>query len=148
MKKYWPVGLAIIIGIIFGNLIFDSYETETVMSSDGSVYMLQYGAYTSKEVMNENIKNLDSSLYVISFVDDVYYVYFGLTTNYYNALNIVKIYKGRDIYLYIKENYLGKNSVISEIKRLDSLMKDETNNEVVLSYVKDGLNIYRNNYKN
>ena len=148
MKKYWPIGLAIIIGIIFGNLIFDSYETETVMSSDGSVYMLQYGAYTSKEVMNENIKNLDSSLYVISFVDDVYYVYFGLTTNYYNALNIVKIYKNRDIYLYIKENYLGKNSVISEIKRLDSLMKDETNNEIVLSYVKDGLNIYRDNYKN
>lgn len=148
MKKYWPIGLAIIIGIIFGNLIFDSYETETVMSSDGSVYMLQYGAYTSKEVMNENIKNLDSSLYVISFIDDVYYVYFGLTTNYYNALNIVKIYKNRDIYLYIKENYLGKNSVISEIKRLDSLMKDETNNEIVLSYVKDGLNIYRDNYKN
>lgn len=148
MKKYWPVGLAIIIGIIFGNLIFDSYETEAVMSSDGSVYMLQYGAYTSKEVMDENIKNLDSSSYVISFVDDIYYVYFGITTNYYNALNISKIYKNQDIYLYIKENYFGKGSVISEIKKIDSLMKDESNNEKVLDYVKDGLRIYQDNYKN
>lgn len=148
MKKYWPIGLASLIGIIFGNLIFDSYETETVMSSDGSVYMLQYGAYTSKEVMEDNIKKLDSSLYVISLVDNIYYVYFGITTNYYNALNISKIYKKQDVFLYIKENYLGKSSVISEIKKIDSLMKDETNNEKVLDYVKDGLDIYRNIYKN
>lgn len=148
MKKYWPIGLASLIGIIFGNLIFDSYETEAVMSSDGSVFMLQYGAYTNKEVMDENIKNLDSSSYIVSFVNDIYYVYFGITTNYYNALNISKIYKKQDIFLYIKENYIGKSSVISEIKKIDSLMKDETNNEKVLEYVKDGLNIYQNNYKN
>ena len=116
------------------------------MSSDGNVYMLQYGAYTSESVMQENVKNLDSSIYIIDEIDNVYYVYCGITTNYYNALNVVEIYKDRDIFLYIKENYLGKSSMVDELKKLDSLMKDEKNNEVVLKYVRDGLVLYKNNY--
>jgi len=82
MKKHMPIVLAIIIGIIFGNIIFNSYETETVMSSDGSIYMLQYGAYTNESILKENIKKLNNDSYIVEQSDDNYYVYFGVTTNY------------------------------------------------------------------
>ena len=72
MKGYIPILLAIIIGFVFGNLIFDSYETEVVMNSDGNVYMLQYGAYTNEEVMKENIKKLDSESYIVDVIDNIY----------------------------------------------------------------------------
>lgn len=146
MKGYIPILLAIIIGFVFGNLIFDSYETEVVMNSDGNVYMLQYGAYTNEEVMKENIKKLDSESYIVDVIDNIYYVYFGITTNYYNALNIVKIYKEKDIFLYIKDNYLGKSNMISQIKKIDNLIKDEKNQEKINSYLKEGLLIYKNSY--
>lgn len=146
MKKYMPVMMAVIIGIVFGNIIFNSYETETVMSSDGNVYMLQYGAYTNENVLKENIKNLSNDSYIVDKVFDNYYVYFGITTNYYNALNIVNIYKDKGIFLYIKENYVGKSQLIDKIKSLDLLMKDEDNQEMVLNYTKESLTIYQSNH--
>ena len=146
MKKYGPVGLAIIIGLIFGNLIFDSYETEAVMSSDGNVYMLQYGAYVSEDVMKENIKNLTDYFYITEEHDDVYYIYLGVSTNYDNALNIAKIYKDKDIHLYIKENYLGNSNLIGKIKELDKLIETEKDDKEILTYVKKGLVLYNNNY--
>lgn len=148
MKKYMPIVMAIIIGNIFGNLIFDSYESEVVMTSDGNVYMLQYGAYTKKEVLNENTKNLELDSYIIENINDVYYVYFGITTNYYNALNIVDFYKDKGIFLYIKENYLGKSELIEKIKNNDLLIKDEKNNDLIIKYIKDNLNIYKNSINN
>lgn len=146
MKKHLPIIMAIIIGIIFGNIIVNSYETETVMSSDGSVYMLQYGAYTNESVLKENIKTLSNDSYIVEEDLDNYYVYFGVTTNYYNALNIVELYKNKGIFLYIKENYIGKSSLIDKLKKLDSLMKDEEDKGMVLNYAKESLNIYQNNY--
>lgn len=142
MKKYIPIFMAIIVGIIFGNLIFDSYKSELVMSNDGSVYMLQYGAYTNENVMKENVKNLNNKDYVIEKVNDIYYVYLGITANYYNAINILEIYKEKGVFLYIKENYLGKSSLINKIKENDLLIKDENNTELIINYVKDSLSLY------
>ena len=146
MKKYMPIIMAIVIGIIFGNIIFNSYEEEAVMSNDGSIYILQYGAYTNESVLKENIKTLANDSYIVDKVLDTYYVYFGVTTNYYNALNIVKLYEDKGIFLYIKENYLGKTNLINKLKTLDSLIKNESNNEMVLNYAKESLTIYQNNY--
>ncbi len=146
MKKYMPVLLAIVIGIIFGNLIFDSYETQTVMASDGSVYMLQYGAYVSESVMKESVKNLDKKIYVTENENDVYYVYLGFTTNYYNAMHLVEIYKEQGIHLYIKEKYLGNSNLINKIKEIDNLMKDEEDLDLIMEYVIKVLNLYKNYY--
>ena len=44
----------------------------------------------------------------------------------------------------IKENYLGNSSLITKIKEFDSIIKDEENNQIVLSYVREGLNLYKN----
>lgn len=145
MRKYMPIFMAVIIGIIFGNLIFDSYEAEEVMASYGNVYMLQYGAYTDKSVMYENIKTLDKNIYITVFENSVYYVYLGITTNYDNALELKKIYDEKGIFLYIKDNYLGNSHVVNKIKKLDRLIKVENDEGVILNYVKEGLVLYMEN---
>lgn len=147
MKRYMPIIMAILIGIVFGNLIFDSYEAEEVMTSDGNVYMLQYGAYTDKSVMNENIKNLDKDIYITVYENEIYYVYLGITTNYDNALNLKKIYDDMDIFLYIKDNYLGNSQLIEKIKKLDNLMRNEKDISIVIDYAKRGLVLYKENYQ-
>lgn len=143
MKQYMPVILAIILGIFFGNILFDSYEDEKVMSSDGSIYWLQYGAYTKKDVMEENIKNLTKENYIVSIENDIYYVYFGLTTNYQVAENIIQIYKEKNIFLYIKESYIGKSSLIKEINNLDHKIQKADDEEIILNYLKNGLELYQ-----
>ena len=58
----------ILISVIFGNLLISSYQDETVMKSEGNVYILQYGIYTTKEVLNENIydkRKIDDSFYKV-----------------------------------------------------------------------------------
>lgn len=146
MKKYVPIIFASLIGLFFGSLLFDSYEEETVMTSDGNVYMLQYGAYTSESVMLENVKKLDKSIYIIDKVNDIYYVYLGITGSYDNALMIVKLYESKNVFLYIKEEYLGKSNLIKEIKKLDSLIKEKNNLQDITGYLKNGLNLYQKSY--
>lgn len=142
MKKHLPIYLAIIIGIIFGNLIFKNYKVEEVMTSDGNIYMLQYGAYTTEFSLNEGIKKLKDIDYYTVFLNNVYYVYLGITTNYDIALQIQKYYDQNNIYLYIKENYLGSNELIKEIKEIDNLILQDDNSNLV-NYLKKGLNLYR-----
>jgi len=147
MKRYMPILMAVLVGIIFGNLIFDSYETEQVMTSNSNVYMLQYGAYTSKSVMNENIKDLDKDIYITVFQNSVYYVYLGITTNYDNALRIKKIYDEKGIFLYIKDNYVGNSQFVNRIKELDYLIESEKDDFNIISNIKKGLFLYKEFYQ-
>ena len=67
------------ISLLFSKMIFSSYQTEKVMESFGNVYYLQYASFTSKEVMNDNIKKLDN--YLLYEIDNKYYVYLGIYRN-------------------------------------------------------------------
>lgn len=143
MKKYMPFFMAIIIGMIFGNIIFDSYETEAVMSSEGNIYMLQYGAYINREIMNESIKKLKKDTYITVYDNETYYVYLGISTIYENAFDIKKYYENQDIFLYIKDYYIGDSLLKDEINKLDSLIIHETDHNKIIDYVKQGLQIYQ-----
>ena len=142
MKKYLPIYLAIVIGSFFGNLIFKNYKTEEVMVSDNNVYMLQYGGYTNEISLNESIKKIKNYNYYTVLINNVYYVYLGITTNYDIALQIQEYYDQNNIYLYIKENYLGNTELINKIKEIDNLILEEENPNLI-NYINKGLSLYR-----
>ena len=144
MKKYMPIFLAVFIGIVFGNLIFSSYKTEEVMASYGNVYMLQYGAYTEKEVLEESIKKLEKDSYIVVLENNIYYLYLGITTDYFNALNIQKIYDNKNIFLYIKQHYIGNSLLINEIKKSDDLIKNFGSSKEIIDEQKKILAFYEN----
>lgn len=140
MIKYWPIYLACLLGILFSNILFSSYHEEKVMTSDGNVYLLQYGAYTDKSVLDDIVKKISDDTLILQ-EDNIYYIYFGVTTNYNKAQVIKKKYNSKGIYLYIKNSYVGDSKLVKEIKENDDNFKTENYDEISLSLGKS-LKIY------
>ena len=124
-KNIGIILLSIALALVFSKAMFTSYQEEKVMTSDGNIYLLQYGSFINKEVMNENIKKLDN--YLIYEHDNKYYVHLGVFTRLNTALKMQKILKERNIYTYIKNDYLGDSDVINRINKLDDELFEEDN---------------------
>ena len=115
--------LGIIIGYVFGNIIFNNYEGKEYIESDGNIYYVQYGVYTTEEAAKENSQKLDN--YKIVELDDKYYIYLGVTTSYNTALQIQNFYKEKNIYTYIRSDYVNNSETLDILKQFDSKIKDE-----------------------
>lgn len=103
--------------------MFTTYYNEKTLSSYGNVYLLQYGSYINKNVMEENIKKLDN---YISYEDDgKYYVFLGMYTNLENAKKVSKIFEDKNIYTFIKNDYIDNNEIINKITNLEKNITEE-----------------------
>ena len=105
--------------------MFTTYSNTEAMIMDGNIYLLQYGTYISKDVMEENTKRLDN--YLIVEEDDKYYVYVGAFINKDNALKLQKIFENNNIYTYLKNDYLD-STIIDKIKNIEN--KEIENNNL------------------
>ena len=123
--------------------MFTTYDNEKVMTSDGNIYLLQYGSFINKEVMNENVKKLDH--YLVYEHDDKFYVYIGAFTRIDTALKMQTIFKNENIYTYIKNDYLGNSDVINEIGKLDEQIYNEKNITKIKEINNDILILLKNN---
>ena len=112
------------------------------MISSGNIYLLQYGSYISKEVMNENVKKLDD--YLMYFHDDKYYVYVGAYINIDTARKMQKYFENINIYTYIKNDYISNNEVINKIEEIDKEILEEENYNKLINNNKKILNILKN----
>lgn len=122
--------MAIAIALLFSKIVFKSYKDEKVMESMGNIYLLQYGSYVNKDVMNEMVKKLDN--YIIYEEDNKYYVYLGAYINLETARKMQKIYFDKGIHTYIKNDFLTDSKLISNIKELDIGILNENDNEKIL----------------
>lgn len=122
--------------------MFSSYQNEQVLSSDGNVYLLQYGSYINQNVMNENIKKLDN---YISYEDDgKYYVFLGCFTDLSNAKKMSKILENKNIYTYIKNDYLGNSEVVNKIKDLEKNIMENDDIKEISNINDEILNLLKN----
>lgn len=133
---------AILIGVIFSNLLISSYQEEMVMKSEGNIYLLQYGVYTTKEVLSENIKNLRD--YIVYEENNKYYVYLGIFVNYENAYKVSEILKNNDIYTYIKSDYLNDTDIVKKINILGEKMISLNKESEIKSLNREMLDLYQN----
>ncbi len=108
--------------------MFSSYKDETVMTMDGNIYLLQYGSYINKDVMNNNIEKLTN--YITYEEDNKYYVYAGAFTNIENANNLKKIFENENIYTYIKNDYISNSEIINKIKEIEGDINDTNIKEI------------------
>lgn len=140
-KTYGIILFALLIGAVFSNLLISSYQEETVMKSEGNVYLLQYGIYTTKEVLNENIKKLTD--YIVYEKDNKYYVYLGIFVNYENAYKVSELLENSNIYTYIKNDYLGDSNLIKKLNILDEKMTDLKKEHEIKSLNREMLDLYK-----
>lgn len=133
--------MAILLAYIFSKLVFSTYEVEQVMTSKGNIYLLQYGSYIDKNVMNECIKKLND--YIIYELDGKYYVHLGAYTNIDTAKKMQKYFKNQGIYTYIKNDYLSNIELIDEITKLDNKVLNEDDFNKNIKYNKKILEILK-----
>ena len=135
--------LAISLCLVFTKALFSTYREEQVMISSGNIYLLQYGSYLNEEVMNENISKLED--YLIYQTDNKYYVHIGVYTNIDTANKMKKYFENKNIYTYIKNDYLSDTELINSIKDYDNKLLNEKKNSKIIELNKKILDLLKNN---
>lgn len=127
--------LGILTGFLFGNLIYKNYSGIEYLNEDGNIYYVQYGVYTSQDAALSNASNLDN--YLIQEMDDKYYVYLGVTTNYNTALKIQNLYNEQDIHTYIRSDYVSNSETLNKLKEYDLKLEDLEQEEDIQEVIKE-----------
>lgn len=133
MKKTMVLAVVfVVLGAICGNYLYEKApESISVFWEDDTYYFLQEGAYSSKKIMQENVKDLTNKL--TTFEDNKYYVYVGITKNKKNALKIQKIYEDIGYQIYIKEVVLDNEEFANNVTQFDLLVNESESSEDVLT---------------
>lgn len=144
MKKFFiTVILAILIGVVFGKLMFDQYDhkLKEVFKETEKVYFLQQGVYSNLENVTKNITKV--SHYVVE-KDDLYYrVYVGITKNEKNINKIREILIGDGNDIYVRELNLNQTPFLDVLNQYDLLLEKVTKKEEILQIQKQVLNQYK-----
>lgn len=127
--------LGIFIGYLFGNLIYKNYAGIEYLESDGNIYYVQYGVYTTNEAAISNSLKLDN--YIIKELDEKYYVYLGITTSYNNALKIQNMYLDNNIYSYIRDDYVKNSETLNILKAYDEKINEYSDFDNIKSVIKE-----------
>lgn len=120
MKKSIIIVILIgsIFGLLFGKLLFKNYDGIKYLNETGNIYYIQYGVYTSHEAAFKNTSSLTNAK--IMEIDDKYYVYLGITSNYEVAVKVQSLYKEKGIYTYIRSDYVKNSETLDSLKKLEN----------------------------
>lgn len=132
-KKIFYSIIILITGIIVGRNIYLSKSTQTFSNKD-IYYFIQEGVYSSKSIMEENIKNMD--LKVVDELDNKYYVYLGITKDESIAKKLKKIYESQGYQIYIKEVSLSNEEFNNNVTQFDLLINATTSEKEILTIEK------------
>lgn len=133
MKRQIIVGVIILIaGFLIGNKIYIAKSSLANTFSEGDTYyFLQEGVYTSKIVLEENIKNID--IKIIDEKESKYYVYLGITKSEEIAKKLKKIYENNGYQIYIKEVTLVNEEFSSNVTQFDLLINSTDEPEEIMT---------------
>ena len=132
-KKIFYSIIILITGIIVGRNIYLSKSTQ-VFSNKDIYYFIQEGVYSSKSIMEENIKNMD--LKVVDEIDNKYYVYLGITKDENIAKKLKEIYESLGYQIYIKELSLSNEEFNNNVTQFDLLINASTSTKEILTIEK------------
>ena len=131
-KKFLTyVGIAVLSGLILGNLIYKQYEKEQNLDNDYNTYLLQQGIYNSNAEMLENTKNLENYMFIEK--NNKYYVYVGISTKKDNAEKVKEVFSDNDIDVSIKRSVIDNIEFMSNLEQFDILLDSASTNEDIMS---------------
>ena len=132
-KKIFYSIIILITGIIVGRNIYLSKSMQTFSNKD-IYYFIQEGVYSSKSIMEENIKNMD--LKVVDELDNKYYVYLGITKDESIAKKLKEIFESQGYQIYIKEVSLSNEEFNNNVTQFDLLINATTSEKEILTIEK------------
>ena len=131
-KKFFVyVGIAILSGLILGNIFYKQYEREQNLDNEYNSYLLQLGVFNSKDEMNKSVKNLENYIYIER--DNKFYVYLGISTTKSNAEKVKDAFLENNINVSIKKSVIDNVEFISNLEQYDILLESASTNEDIMS---------------
>lgn len=129
IKALVPIFFSILVGFLFGRVIFDNYSKKSVLAfNEGEkVYLVKLASYDSLDKI-ENSK----SLLVLSN-DSSYNLYAGITKQKDNANKIINYYKDSYKDITIDTLYINDLKFLTELKEYDKLVSIVTKKEDLIS---------------
>lgn len=129
IKALVPIFFSILVGFLFGRVIFDNYSKKSVLAfNEGEkVYLVKLASYDSLEEI-ENSK----SLLVLSN-DSSYNLYAGITKQKDNANKIISYYKDSYKDITIDTLYVNDLKFLTELKEYDKLVSIVTKKDDLIS---------------
>lgn len=117
-----------------GVYMFSQYDKENIENVsltsnyiNQKIYVFQYGVYSNKNNMINNLKNIN---YTYQLIDNKYYVYVGMTKNKENIEKLKKYFKSLSYNIYLKEIEVD-GEFVETLKQYDLLLDEAVTNESI-----------------
>ena len=125
-----PITLSIVVGLFFGKIFFDNYESSSVTAFDekDKIYMLQIGVYSSIDKMKSSFKDYEKFLYIQN--DDGYHLYVGITKEKQIANTIKEYYEEKGYSIYVKESLIDDSAFLSVLGEYDKIINITSENDI------------------
>lgn len=131
-KKIFYTFILLVSGIIIGRKIYLATENIDIkLNTPSTFYFLQEGVYSSKQIMEENVKSMNMK--VVDTKDNKYYVYLGITKDAEIAKKLKMIYEEEGYQIYIKEVSIANEEFLNNVIQFDLLINNTNNTEEILT---------------
>ena len=145
MKKYLTtIIISILVGFLLSYYMLKEYESVDIIpvfNVKETVYLVQQGVYSSMESMQENTSFLTD--YIYSVIDNMYYVYIGISLESDNVSKIQDYYKNKGINTIIKTTTISDNELIDSLRQYDMLLQGTEEEEAIKEVIKQTLSKYK-----
>jgi len=145
MKKYIiTVIISLVVGFLLSNYMLKEYENTSLLpifNQSQTAYLIQQGVYSSYESMQNNTSFLSD--YIYSVIDNMYYVYVGITLDSENVSKLQDYYKNNNINTIIKTTTLTNQELISSLKQYDLVLNETNDSSTIKEINKQTLKKYK-----
>lgn len=144
MKKYIiTIIISLLIGFLLSNQLLNNYNQNilNVFNESKTAYLIQQGVYSTLESMKKNTSNLPN--YIYSNIDNMYYVYIGITLDSENVVKLQNYYKNKNIDTIIKTTTINEKNIISSLEQYDIFLKNTTDESTIKEIIKQVLEKYK-----
>ena len=125
--------VAILLGAILGNFLFEQYkmENQEVVKEVNSLYFIMEGSYSNIDQAKKSTKDLDVKL--ITKEDANYVVYLAITKDSNNLEKLEKLYNDLNINTTIKTMSVSNKGFLATLEQMDLLINNTKDKEEILS---------------
>ena len=127
--------IAILIGAVLGNFLFEQYklESESVIKEVNSTYFFFFFSYSTKEQANKVVSDNNIKTYLIVKEDANYIVYLAITSSNDNLEKLKKMYKEDGINTSIKKMSIDNKEFLAMLEQMDILLNKTSSNDEILA---------------
>ena len=120
-----PIFFSVLVGFIFGKMIFKQYdETMTTFGDGEKLYFIQSGIYSNIESMPKNYKD-----YLYIYENNAYHLYLGITKSEKTATRIQGYYEKKGNNIYIKEKFVNNPEFTTLLGEYDKVLELTSNDD-------------------